>query len=64
MQQSQGRCSFLFDIDVNEDEPLFVETAEKILDEADIATLNLANGIDTEEIMQRVAAVAENGRSP
>src|ERR1700760_702555 len=64
MQHSQTRSGLALDIDVNEYEPLFVDAARKSLDQCDIPAFEFLSGVEAEEIMQSVAAVAQDRRSP
>src|SRR5450631_2316188 len=51
VKRGQSGRGLFFDIDMNENEPLLIDTAEKILDERDVTAFDLALGIQAVEIM-------------
>ena len=61
-QGGHCRTGFSLDFHVNQDEPLLVNPAEKVLDQSEVAAFDLARRIETEVVVERVAAVAEDRR--
>jgi len=48
---------------MDKDEPLFVDAAEEVLDQTQIATLDRPLRFEAKVVIQSVAAVARNGRT-
>ena len=53
-----------FDIDVNENEPLFVNARQEVLNQANVAAFDLARRVEALEIVERVTAIAQHWRRP
>ena len=51
MESSHARTGFLFDLNVNQDEPFLIDAAKKVLNQSDIAALDFARRIEAEEVM-------------
>src|SRR3954470_20782098 len=60
VKRCHSRCGLSFDIDVNEDEPFLINSRQEILNQGNVAARDLARGIETIEIMQRVGAVTKH----
>lgn len=55
-----GGRGFALDVHMDEDEPLLIGACPEVLDQTDVAALDAAMGIETEIVVERVAAVAED----
>src|SRR5260370_40068480 len=64
MQRSKPRRSVPLDFDMDQNEPLLVDAAEKVLNQSDIAAFDLASMVEAEVVMKRITAVAEHRRAP
>src|SRR4051794_30856304 len=47
---------------MNENEPLLIDAAEKILNKSDVAALHIACWVESEVVVQSVAAIAQHRR--
>src|SRR3954451_20342274 len=63
MQGGKSGCGPLFDIDVNHNEPLFVNAAIEVLNERNIAALDGPFRVEAEIIVQRITGITEHGRT-